>query len=119
MRALSELAGVIVAGFAAFFGGILFLAGLVLLWLSGIASALFLMIAAFAGVMYAFTGSHHAAVIALGYLGYAAVPFVVTFVLAYYHGKLSDARQQRQSLHRIGSLRLEQDASFTPDAGRR
>lgn len=119
MRALSELAGVILAGFAAFFGGILFLAGLVLLWLCGIASALFLMIAAFAGVMYAFTGSHHAAVIALGYLGYAAVPFVVTFVLAYYHGKLGDARQQRQALHRIRGIRPAEDAGFAPDAGRR
>ena len=40
MRALGELTGVIVAGFAAFFGGIALAVGFVLLWLCGLASGL-------------------------------------------------------------------------------
>jgi len=119
MRALSELAGVIVAGFVAFFAGIAFVLGLLFLWLCGLASALCLIVAVAAGIMYAFTGNHHDAMIALGYLGYAAVPFVMTFVLTYYHGKISDGRQQRRKLQHIGSLRIVQDACFTDrDNGR-
>jgi len=105
MRALSELAGVIVAGFVAFFAGIAFVLGLLFLWLCGLASALCLIVAVVAGIMYAFTGNHHDAMIALGYLGYAAVPFVMTFVLTYYHGKISDDRLAPRSEHSLPLLR--------------
>ena len=127
MRALRELAGVIVAGFVAFFGGILMLFGVLVLWLMGLASALCLMVAAFAGMMYCFTGKPHDGQLALGYLGYAAVPFVLAFVFHYYRGKFSEGRQHRaavrridrHALERIGGLRLERDEDFTPSASRR
>ena len=126
MRALRELAGVIVAGFVAFFGGILMLFGVLILWLMGLASALCLMVAAFAGMMYCFTGKPHDGQIALGYLGYAAVPFVLAFVFHYYRGKLGEGRPRQtavrridqQALERIGSLRLERDEDFTPSVRR-
>jgi hypothetical protein len=119
MRGLSEFAGVIVVGFGAFFGWIVFVLALVFLWVCGVATALCLMVAAFAGVMYAITGKPHDATLGLVYLGYATVPFVVTFVLAYYRSKITTARRQRQALLLGGSLQLAQDASFTPDANRR
>jgi hypothetical protein len=117
MGALLALAGVIVAGFAAFFGGILSLLGLLVLWLLGLASALCLMVALFAGVMYWVTGTPHDAQLAGVYLVYAAVPFVVAFVLSDYGNKVTDSRQRRQSLRPIGGLRLARDADFTPGAG--
>jgi hypothetical protein len=75
MRVTSELTWVIVAGFAAFFGGMLFLLGLLGLWLCGLASALFLMVAVFAGVMYGITGVRHDAELAIVYLVYASPNF--------------------------------------------
>ena len=109
----------IVAGFVAFFGGIVFLLGLLALWLCGLASALCLMVSVFAGVMYWITGTPHDGELALGYLVYAAVPFVATVVLSYYWNKLNEGRRQRQALRNFGGLRPAQDADFTPDAGRR
>jgi hypothetical protein len=57
MRALQELAGVIVAGFVAFFGAIAFLALVLLLWFFGLLSAVFLAVSVFGAVMYAFTAA--------------------------------------------------------------
>jgi hypothetical protein len=119
MRGLSEFAGVIVVGFGAFFGWIVFVLALVFLWVCGVATALCLMVAAFAGVMYAITRKPHDATLAVVYFGYATVPFVVTFVLAYYRSKITTARRQCQALPLGGGLRLAQDASFTRDASRR
>jgi hypothetical protein len=118
MRAVSELVGVIVAGFAAFFGGIVFLLGLLVLWLCGLASALCLMVAVFAGVMYWVTGARHDAQLALVYLVYAAVPFVATVVVSYDWAKFTEGRRQRQALRNIGGLRLARDADFTPSGAR-
>jgi hypothetical protein len=119
MGALLELTSVILGGFAAFFGGIVLMLGLVVLWLCGLASALCLMVSVFAGVMYWITGTPHDGELALGYLVYAAVPFVATVVLSYYWNKLNEGRRQRQALRNFGGLRPAQDADFTPDAGRR
>ncbi len=94
MRALRELAGVIMAGFLTFFGGIALAGGFLLLWLCGLASGLCLMVAMFAGAMFWFTGKAHDGQIALTYLAYAAVPFVLTFVIGYYRSKLG-RRSQR------------------------
>ena len=113
MRALSELAGVIVAGFAAFFGGILMVAVMLVLWLLGLASALMLMVSGFAGMMYLATGKAHDGQIALVYLGYAAVPFVVSFVFHVYRDKFTRARQRPGKVPNISGLRLAQDARFT------
>ncbi len=87
MRAIRELAGVIVAAILTFFGGIAFAAAFVVLWACGVASGLCLMVAVFAAVMFGITGKPHDGQIALTYLGYAAVPFTLTFVAGYYRSK--------------------------------
>jgi hypothetical protein len=115
MRAVSELIGVIVAGFVAFFGGIVFLLGLLALWLCGLASALCLMVAVFAGVMYWITGVTHDAQLAVVYLVYAAVPFVVIVVVSYYWSKFREGRRQRQT---IGGSRLARDVDVAPSGVR-
>jgi hypothetical protein len=115
VRAVSELLGVIVAGFVAFFGGIVFLLGLLALWLCGLASALCLMVAVFAGVMYGITGVPHDAQLAVVYLVYAAVPFVVIVVVSYYWSKFREGRRQRQA---IGGLRLARDVDVAPNGAR-
>ena len=118
MRFMSELLGVIVAGFAAFFGGIVFLFGLLLLWLCGLASALCLMVAVCAGGMYWITGVRHDAQLAVVYLVYASVPFMVTVVVSYYWTKFTAGRRQRQALRSSGGLRLMADADFAPGGAR-
>lgn len=70
-----------------FWGGIAFAVGFVLLWVCGVASALCLMVAILAGVMFLITGNPHDGRIALAYLGNAAVPFILTFAAAYYRSK--------------------------------
>jgi hypothetical protein len=87
MRALRELVAVIVAGVLAFFGAIALAIGFVLPWVRGMASGLCLMVAMFAGVMYGITGTFHDGQIALTYLGYAAIPFVLTLIVGYYRSK--------------------------------
>ena len=66
MRVLVELCGIIVAGFLAFFVGIAFIAGMILLWLCGIAGSLMLLVSLFAATIYAVTGKHHDLTLALG-----------------------------------------------------
>lgn len=88
MRALREFSGVVVAGFAAFFGSIALVVGLVLLWLCGLMSGFCLMVAMFAGVMFWITGKPHDGQIALTYLGYSSVPFTLTFIAGYYRSQL-------------------------------
>lgn len=123
MRALSELAGVILAGFLAFIAMILAAGVVLLLWFLGLLSALFLMVSVFGAVMYVFTGSHHAGVIALAYLGYSAVPFVLAFVFHVYRIKLMEpAPKQRPQIRQtpdISRLRLARDANFEPRSGYR
>lgn len=118
MRAVPELIGVIVAGFVAFFGGIVFLLGLLALWLCGLASALCLMVAAFAGVMYGITGVPHDAQLAVVYLVYSAVPFVVIVVVSYYWSKFREGRRQRRALPNISGLRLARDVDVAPSGVR-
>ena len=87
MRAIRELAGVIVGAALTFFGGIAFVVALAMLWACGVASGLCLMVALFAGLMFGVTGKSHDGQIALAYLGYAALPFALTFVAGYYRSK--------------------------------
>ena len=68
----------------AFVGGITFVAVVVLLLLTGLVSALLLMVSILFAVIYGFTGSHHAGILTLVYLGYAAIPFVLAFVFYFY-----------------------------------
>ncbi len=128
MRVMSELLGVIVAGFAAFFGGIVFLFGLLLLWLCGLASALCLMVAVFAGGMYWITGVRHDAQLAVVYVVYASVPFMVTVVVSYYWTKFTEGPRldalsflplrQRRALPNISGLRLARDVDVAPSGVR-
>ena len=94
MRAVRELASVIVAGLAGFFGGIALAVGFVLLWLCGLLSGLCLMVALFAGAMFWIGGKAHDGEIALAYLAYAAVPFLITFVVGYYRSKIVSESQR-------------------------
>ncbi len=112
MRALTELLTVFVVGVLAFLAAICTLIGLMVLWLCGLVSALMLMVAVVCGLGFALTGNHHYGVTALGYLFYAAVPSAVVFVLTYYHGKFTNAQERRQSLRRVGKVRLAQDEPF-------
>lgn len=87
MRAIKELAGVIVAAVLTFFSGIAFIVAFAMLWACGVASGLCLMVALFAAVMFGLTGKPHDGQIALTYLGYATIPFALTFVAGYYRSK--------------------------------
>ena len=112
MRALRELGIVIVAGFVAFFSGLLMIGAVLILWFLGLVSALMLMVSAFGGVMYLITGKAHDAHIAVAYLGYAASPFVVSFVIHVYRGRWAEGRKQRRELSNLGRLRLSEGARF-------
>ena len=119
MAVLWELMRVILGGVAAFFGGIVLMPGLVVLWLCGLASPLCLMVSGFAGVIYWITGTPHDGELAVGYLVYAVAPFVATAVLSHYWNKFTGGRRPRRARRNIGGLRLEQDADFAPSPGRR
>jgi hypothetical protein len=108
------VSGMWCSGIVAFIGGIAFVAVVLLLWFFGLVSALCLMVSVFGAVMYAVTGSHHAGVIALVYLGYAAVPFVLAFVVHVYRLKLMHPtpKPQLRGVPDIGGLRLARDADF-------
>lgn len=87
MRLIRELAEVIAAAVLTFFGGVAFAIAFAVLWAYGVASGLCLIAALFAVVMFGITGKPHDGQIALTYLGYAAIPFVLTFVAGYYQSK--------------------------------
>jgi hypothetical protein len=113
MRAFRELAAVIVAGYAAFFGGIALAVGFVLLWLCGLASGLCLMVAMFAGAMFWFTGKAHDGQIALTYLVYSSVPFILTFIAGYYRSKFGHRSRNLIKGHSLAiSLAVTDQADF-------
>jgi hypothetical protein len=96
-RAISELVGVLTAGFIAFFVMLAYAAGLLLLLACGFVCAGFLLVALFSMVMWLFTGDTHALHVMLGYFGYAGAAFAVIAALSYYHGKSLDNRRARQN----------------------
>ena len=98
MRALRDLGTLILGGFVTFFSGLLMIGAVLILRLLGLVSALMLMVSAFGGVIYLVTGKAHDGRIALVYLGYAAVPFVASFIVHVYRGKWADRRQRRGAL---------------------
>jgi len=102
VRAISELIGVLTAGFVAFFVMLAYAAGLLLLLACGFACAGFLLVALFSMVMWLFTGDAHALRVLLGYFGYAGGTFAVISAIFYYHGKFRDGMKARQ--HRHGAL---------------
>jgi hypothetical protein len=111
-RFLLELAGVYIAGVVGFFVMLILAAGAVLVWLTGCVSGLFLIIALAESAWWLHTHSHHAAVTALGYYGYAAGTFALISVLFFLKDKLTgwpDRCQQRIVMQRIG-VGLSQNA---------
>lgn len=96
-RAISELVGVLAAGFGAFFVMLSYAAGLLLLLACGFACAGFLMVALFSMVMWLCTGDAHALRVMLGYFGYAGGTFAVIATLTYYHGKSMDGMRARKN----------------------
>ncbi len=116
MRAFKELGGVILAGLAVFLGLIAGAAIALVLGVMALASALLLMVSAFGGLMYVFTQDQHARLIALAYLGYAAVPFLVAFVLRHYLDKRADPKpkpRQVKAAPDISGVRLTRDVDFS------
>jgi hypothetical protein len=116
-RFLAELAGVFLAGVLGFFAMLLLIAGAVLAWLVGCVSGLFLLIAVAESGWWLHTHSHHSAVTALGYYGYAAGAFAMIPVLLFLKEKLigwPERRRQQIAMRRVGMLRLAHDAPFEP-----
>jgi membrane protein YdbS with pleckstrin-like domain len=107
-RAAVELLGLLVAGVASFFAMIGHAVGILIVWACGMVSGLFLIVALLSGAMWLFTHSQHSFQTMLGFLAYAAVPFVMIIVMSYYYGKLTDkleGRQRRQALNRSAGSR--------------
>jgi hypothetical protein len=101
MRAIGRLAGellsVFLSGMAGFFAMLLLIAGTILAWLIGCASALFLLIAVAETIWWLHTRSLHAALTALGYFGYAAGSFALIPILFWSKDKLTGwPERQRQ-----------------------
>jgi hypothetical protein len=99
MRAIKELAGVLAAAILTFCGGIALAVAFTVLWACGVASGLCLMVALFAVVMFGITGKPHDGQIALTYLGYASIPFALTFVAGYYRSKFGGPVAAEPKLH--------------------
>ncbi|MDT7953974.1 MAG: hypothetical protein RQ966_20970 [Acetobacteraceae bacterium] len=121
-RFLTELVGVFLAGVLSFFAMLIVAAGAVLAWLIGCVSGLFLLIALAESGWWLHTHSHHAAMTALGYYGYAAGTFALIPVLFFLKDKLTgwpERRRRQAAMQRIGGLRLAPDAPFEPPAVRR
>jgi len=97
-RAISELVGVLTAGFIALFVMLAYAAGLLVLLACGFVCAGFLLVALFSMAVWWFTGGAHALDMMLGYLGYAGGTFAVIAALSYYYGKFMDGVTTRQHL---------------------
>jgi hypothetical protein len=97
MRAISELVGVLTAGFIAFFVMLAYAAGLLLLLACGFVCAGFLLVALFSMTMWLFTRDAHALHLMLGYFGYAGGTFAVIAALSYCYGKFMDGMRTRQN----------------------
>lgn len=118
-RFLTELVGVFLAGVLGFLAMLILAAGAVLAWLIGCAAGLFLLIALAESGWWLHTHSHHAAVTALGYYGYAAGTFALIPVLFFLKEKLTGwpgRRRRQRAMQRIGRLRLARDECFEPSA---
>ena len=95
-RAISELIGVLTAGFIAFFVILAYAAGLLLLLACGFVCAGFLLVALFSMVMWLVAGDAHALHLMLGYFAYAGGTFSVIAALSYYYGKVMESMKARR-----------------------
>lgn len=119
MRAIGRFAGevlrVFLSSVVGFFAVLLLVVGTALAWLIGCASALFLLIAVAEALWWLHTHSRHAAITALGYLGYAAVTFALIPVLLWSKEKLAgwpERQRQRARLRQMAQVTLAEDANF-------
>ena len=119
MRAIGRFAGqvlrIFLSGVVGFFAVLLLVAGTVLMWLIGCASALFLLIAVAEVIWWLHTHSHHAAITALGYFCYDAVTFAFIPVLFWSKEKLvgwPERQRQRATLRQMAQVTLAEDANF-------
>jgi hypothetical protein len=95
-RFAGELLGVFSSGVLGFCAMLLLAAGTVFAWLIGCASALLLIVALAESAWWLHTHSHHAAVTALGFYGYAAVTFALIPVLSWLKDKLTGWPERRR-----------------------
>lgn len=115
-RLLAGLVGTFICGVIGFFLMLVFAAGTVLAWLLGCASGLFLLIAVAESAWWLHTHSHHVAMTALGYYGYAAGAFGLISVLFWLKDKFTgwpEGRRQKVARHRPD---LTPDEPFEPTA---
>jgi hypothetical protein len=94
-RFACELLGVFWSGVIGLFAMLVLAAGTVLVWLIGCASALLLIIALAESAWWLHTHSHHAAVMALGFYGYAAAIFGLIPVLFWLKDKVTGWPERR------------------------
>jgi hypothetical protein len=97
-RFTGELLGVFSSGVLGFFAMLLLAAGTVLAWLVGCVSALLLIIALAELAWWLHTHSHHAAVTALGFYGYAAATFALIPMLFWLKDKVTGSPERRRQL---------------------
>lgn len=117
---LAELLGVFAAGVFGFFVLLALAAGVLLVWLIGCVSGLFLIIALAESAWWLYTHSHHAAVTALGYYGYAAGMFALIPVQFHLKDRLAawpGHRRQRAAARRNAGLRLAHGGPLELTAG--
>ncbi len=114
-RLAAELVCVFLAGILGFFAMLLLAVGTILAWMIGCASALFLVIAVAESIWWLHTHSHHAAMTALVYFGYAAGSFALIPVMVWSKDKLTgwpERRRQRVALRKVALLSLTEDTHF-------
>lgn len=127
VRAMGELASVILTGFVGFFVGVAtLLAGAVgglLILVCSLATGLLLFMSLFCGLGWFFTHKAHELVNAGGFLIEAAIPFTLMVMVSYYREKLARAlaarRARKAALRRLGGVHLAPrgvmaDASYDP-----
>ena len=114
-RFLRDLAAVYLFGVLGFFLLLLMVAGAILVWLIGGLTFLFLLVALAESAWWLHTHSHHAAVTALGFYGYAAGSFALVGVLFWLKDELvgwPERQRQRAVMKRLRRLRSVEDASL-------
>jgi hypothetical protein len=117
-RFIGELLGVFLAGVIGFIAMLLVAAGMVVAWLIGCASSLFLIIGLAESAWWLHSHSRHAAVTALAFCGYAAATFALIPVLFWLRDKLidwPDRRRRAVTVKNLGRARVAKtDAPFIP-----
>lgn len=119
-QALTELLGVLAAGFVGFFVMLAYMAAILVWFTCGVACFCLLLVGLFSMVLWLFTRDAHAFHVMLGYFAYAGAAYAVIAAISYYRGKLGDRlytqRVQQAAFRQIAGLRLATDANFESEA---